>query len=54
LGGWLQREQAYVIAFLREENRILKGRLSWQSACVSTTASTGASPNWDTGSVAGC
>jgi len=28
LGGWLQREQADVIAFLREENRLLKARLA--------------------------
>jgi hypothetical protein len=28
LGGWLHREQADVIAFLREENRILKARLA--------------------------
>jgi putative transposase len=30
LGGWLQREQADVIAFLREENRILKARVGGQ------------------------
>ena len=30
LGGWLQREQADVIAFLREENRLLKTRLAKQ------------------------
>jgi transposase InsO family protein len=30
LRGWLQREQADVIAFLREENRILKARLAGQ------------------------
>ena len=30
LGGWLHREQADVIAFLREEDRILKARLSGQ------------------------
>jgi hypothetical protein len=28
--GWLHREQADVIAFLREENRILKARLTGQ------------------------
>jgi hypothetical protein len=28
LGGWLQREQADVIAFLRGENRLLKTRLA--------------------------
>jgi hypothetical protein len=28
LGGWLHREQADVITFLREENRILKARLA--------------------------
>ena len=28
LGGWLQREQADVIAYLREENRILKARIA--------------------------
>jgi hypothetical protein len=28
LGGWLHREQADLIAFLREENRLLKGRLA--------------------------
>jgi hypothetical protein len=27
LYGWLQREQEDVIAFLREENRVLKARL---------------------------
>jgi hypothetical protein len=30
LGGWLHREQADVIAFLREENRILKSKLAGQ------------------------
>ena len=30
LAGWLQREQADVISFLREENRLLKGRLAGQ------------------------
>ena len=30
LGGWLQREQSDVIAFLREENRLLKTRLAGQ------------------------
>ena len=30
LGGWLLREQADVIAFLREENRLLKTRLAGQ------------------------
>ena len=30
LGGWLQREQVDVIAFLREENRILKTRVAGQ------------------------
>ena len=30
LGGWLHREQADVIAFLREENRLLKARLAGQ------------------------
>jgi hypothetical protein len=29
-GGWLHREQADVIAFLREENRVLKVRLAGQ------------------------
>jgi putative transposase len=28
LGGWLHREEADVIAFLREENRLLKARLA--------------------------
>ena len=28
LGGWLHREQADTIAFLREENRLLKARLA--------------------------
>jgi putative transposase len=28
LGGWLHREQADVIAFLREKNRLLKARLA--------------------------
>jgi hypothetical protein len=27
LGGWLRREQQDVIAFLREENRVLNARL---------------------------
>jgi hypothetical protein len=53
LGGRLHHEQADVIAFLREENRVLKAG-SPGSACVSTTTSADASPNWDTGSVAGC
>lgn len=30
LCGWLQREQEDVIAFLREENRVLKSRLAGQ------------------------
>ena len=30
LGGWLHREQADLIAFLREENRLLKNRLAGQ------------------------
>jgi transposase len=30
LGGWLHGEQADVIAFLREENRVLKARLAGQ------------------------
>jgi hypothetical protein len=30
LGGWLHREQADVIAFLREENRVLKAGLAGQ------------------------
>src|SRR5882672_12610128 len=30
LSGWLQREQEDVIAFLREENRVLKARLKGQ------------------------
>jgi hypothetical protein len=30
LGGWVHREQADVIAFLREENRVLKARLAGQ------------------------
>jgi hypothetical protein len=30
LGGWLHREQADVIAFLREENRVLKARVAGQ------------------------
>jgi hypothetical protein len=38
LGGWLYREQADVIAFLRDENRLLKTG-SPGSACVSTMAS---------------
>jgi putative transposase len=28
MGGWLHREQVDVIAFLREENRLLKARLA--------------------------
>jgi hypothetical protein len=44
LGGWLNREQAGVIAFLQEENRVLKAR--WPGGgCVSTTASGGVSRN---------
>ena len=30
LGGWLHREQADVIAYLREENRLLKARFAGQ------------------------
>ena len=30
LCGWLPREQEHVIAFLREENRVLKARLEGQ------------------------
>ena len=53
LCGWLHREQDDVIAFLREENRVLKARLEG-SDCVSMTASVDALPNWDIGLVAGC
>src|SRR5688572_16956662 len=52
-GGWLHREQADVIAFLREENRILKARLVGQR-CVSRTVSGDASRNWDSRLVAEC
>jgi hypothetical protein len=45
LCGWLHREQEDVIAFLREENRVLKAR-SRVSDSVWTTASVGASQNW--------
>ena len=34
LCGWLQREQEDVIAFLREENRVLKARLTRDTACI--------------------
>ena len=50
-GGWLHREQADVIAFLREENRLLEARLAGQSLRFDDG---GRSPNWDVGSVAGC
>jgi putative transposase len=30
LSGWLESEQTHVIAFLREENRVLKARLAGQ------------------------
>ena len=30
VGGWLESEQTHVIAFLREENRVLKARLAGQ------------------------
>jgi hypothetical protein len=30
LGGWLHQEQADMIAYLREENRLLKARLAGQ------------------------
>jgi hypothetical protein len=30
LGSWLESEQTHVIAFLREENRVLKARLAGQ------------------------
>ena len=30
LGGWLHPEQADVIAFLQQENRVLKARLAGQ------------------------
>jgi hypothetical protein len=53
LGGWLHREQADVIAFLREENRILKARLAG-GACVSTMVSGDVWRNWDIGLVAEC
>jgi hypothetical protein len=43
--GWLHREQADLIAFLREENRVLKAP-PVNSACVSTTTSGDGSPSW--------
>ena len=42
-GGWLHGEQAEVIPFLREENRLLRTRLAGRRLCL-TTASAGASP----------
>ena len=42
LCGWLQREREDVIAFLREENRVLKTRLE-ADAFVSMTTSVNAS-----------
>jgi hypothetical protein len=44
LGGWLQREQTDVIAFLREENRILKAPPG--SDCVSMAVSAGGWRKW--------
>ncbi len=46
LGGWLHREQADVIAFLREENRVPKAQLAGKRY-VSTTTTAGASLSWD-------
>jgi hypothetical protein len=45
LCGWLQREQEDVIAFLREENRVLKARLEGHDS-VWMTASVGVLGNW--------
>jgi hypothetical protein len=44
LCGWRQREE-YVIAFLREENRVLKARLGGQRLCLDDHER-GASRNW--------
>jgi hypothetical protein len=53
LGGWLHREQADVITFLREENRVLRIRLAGRRP-NSTTASADASRCWDIGLAADC
>jgi hypothetical protein len=45
LCAWLHREHEDVIAFLREENRILKARLEGRRLCLEAT-SVGASRNW--------
>jgi hypothetical protein len=51
--GWLQREQAHVIAFLREENRILQARVAGQRL-RSMTVSVAASPKCGTSLVDVC
>jgi hypothetical protein len=43
LGGWLQREQADVIAFLSEENRLLKARLASTRSARTRTSGMGLS-----------
>ena len=51
--AWLHRERIDLIAFLREENRVLSPGLA-AGACVSTTASDDASANWGTGWAVAC
>ena len=50
LAGWLQRHQQQVIAYLQEENRVLKAQLGL-SGCASPTPNAVASPHWPTPSV---
>jgi hypothetical protein len=53
LCGWLQRQQEDVIAFLREENRVLKARLEGRRLRL-MTMSVDASPSWAIAWAAGC
>ena len=53
MDGRLQGEQADVIEFLREENRLLKASLPG-GVCVPTTTSAGASLSWAIGLVDDC
>ena len=53
LGGWFHREQADVIAFLREENRVLKARLTGQRLRFDD-GERRLSRNWDSGLVVAC
>ena len=48
IAGWLQRHQQQVIAYLQEENRVLKAQLAALSGCGSPTPNAVASPHWPT------